>query len=306
MELGGFMRAHGFFGRRVAVRGYRVLRSIASALGFQVVLKTFYSPIPELDRLPPGAFARRSALTGLDFDLDRQLRFVEERLAEPIAEFRPPASAELGSDRYVSENPSYGPVDAAVLYGMVRHLRPARVMELGSGHSTLVMAQAALANAQAGAPVRLEAYDPFAAVVSDGLPGLTKLHRVPVQDVPLEVFDELGAGDVLFVDTTHTVKIGSDVNFVVLDVLPRLAPGVVVHFHDIFLPYEYPRNWLDDYALYWNEQYLVQAFLSLNREFEVLCAVAALASDRRDRLARALPPGVADIQGGALWIRRTG
>jgi hypothetical protein len=243
-------------------------------------------------------------LAGLEFDLDRQLKFVE-RLAEAMGEFRPPAEAEPDSHRYASKNPSYTQLDATVLYGMVRHLRPARVIELGSGQSTLVMAEAALANAHGGSPVRLEAYDPYAAVVSDGLPGLAKLHRIPAQEVPLDVFDELADGDVLFVDTTHTVKIGSDVNFVVLDVLPRLAPGVVVHFHDIFLPYEYPRHWLDDYALYWNEQYLVQAFLSLNRKFEVLCAVAALASDRRAGLLRALPQAVTDVNGGSLWIRRT-
>ena len=83
---------------------------------------------------------------------------------------------------------------------------------------------------------------------------------------------------------------GSDVNFVVLDVLPRLAPGVVVHFHDIFLPYEYPRTWLEDYALYWNEQYLLQAFLSLNPDYEVLCAVAALSADHSEDFQAILPP----------------
>ncbi len=92
------------------------------------------------------------------------------------------------------------------------------------------------------------------------------------QDIPGEVFASLQAGDVLFVDTTHTVKIDSDVNRIVLDVLPALAPGVIVHVHDIFLPYEYPRVFAERSGLHWAEQYLLQAFLAGNRDYEVLAA----------------------------------
>ncbi len=101
--------------------------------------------------------------------------------------------------------------------------------------------------------------------------GLPSLERTPAQAVPEAVFTELAAGDILFVDTTHTVKIASDVNRIILRILPLLAPGVVVHFHDICLPYEYPRYLFEDYALYWAEQYLLQAFLSMNPSFEGRC-----------------------------------
>ena len=124
-----------------------------------------------------------------------------------------------------------------------------------------------------GHPLTLEVFDPFPSVVTPELPGLERLERLSAQQVPLETFDRLGSGDVLFVDTTHTVKVGSDVNHILLEVLPRLAPGVVVHLHDIFLPYEYPKVWLEDYGLYWTEQYLLQAFLAFNSGYEILASV---------------------------------
>jgi hypothetical protein len=118
------------------------------------------------------------------------------------------------------------------------------------------------------------------------------------------VFEELGDGDVLFVDTTHTVKIGSEVNVVVLEVLPRLRAGVVVHFHDIFLPFEYPRRWMEDFALYWNEQYLIQAFLAHNESWEVLVAAQALSRMRRQELTDLVGPAAVGYDAASFWMRR--
>jgi hypothetical protein len=305
MRFGGFFRERNLYANRWAVQGYRGLRRAASAAGFHVVLKTFYSPIPALEELPPGTMERRSSLAGLRFDLDEQLDWVEAELSAPMREFRPAGAGYGGPDEYRLGTSSYGELDATVLYGMLRRLQPRRVVELGSGASTLVTAQAARANERDGAPLRLEVFDPFPSIVNDDLPNLASLQRMPAQQVPLAVFEELADGDVLFVDTTHTVKLGSDVNFIVLDVLPQLAPGVIVHFHDIFLPYEYPRRWLEDFALFWTEQYLLQAFLAQNREWDVLCAVAALTRERQERFAATLPPDIAPRAGGAFWMRRT-
>jgi predicted O-methyltransferase YrrM len=304
MRFGGLFRERSFYQSRAARSAYRGLRRGFSKAGLQVVLKTFYSPIPDLDELPPGAFERRSELPGIGWDLDDQLEFLRSDLAPALAEFRPPAAG--GGDRWqYAANDSYTVPDAAVLHAMVRTLRPRRIVELGSGHSTLAAAGAARANAADGHPVSLEVYDPFPGVVAPELPGLARLERIGAQDVPLETFERLEAGDVLFVDTTHTVKIGSDVNHIVLEILPRLAPGVVVHLHDIFLPYEYPRVWLEDYGLYWAEQYLVQAFLAFNSGYEVLASVFALKRDRPAEMAALLPPGDWEGLGAALWLRRT-
>jgi hypothetical protein len=166
-----------------------------------------------------------------------------------------------------------------------------------------VIAQACVANAAEGIRSRFQAFDPFPIAVDESLAGLSALRRIPAQDVPEEVFSELKSGDILFVDTTHTVKIGSDVNRIILRILPLLAPGVIVHFHDICLPYEYPRYLLEDYALYWAEQYLLQAFLAMNPSFEVLYATDALCRDRRAEIAGTGLAGPSE-SGSSFWIRR--
>lgn len=292
MDLGAFLRARRFYESPAAIRAYGALRSVASRLGFQVVLKTFYSPIPDLATLPPDTFDREVGLPGIEWDLDAQL----ERFQGVVVPFAP--------DRYSPENPSYALLDATTLYGVVRTHKPKRIVELGSGHTTLVSTQAARENAAEGHPCRVDAYDPFPGVAAPDLPGLDGLHRVAAQDIPLGVFDELESGDVLFVDTTHVVKLGSDVNHIVLQILPRLKPGVIVHVHDIFIPYEYPRQWPEKFGLFWSEQYLLHAFLAMNPGYEILFSVSALHRDRADALrttvASAMPGG-----GSGFWIRRT-
>src|SRR4029079_4939984 len=297
MRFGGLFRERNFYQSRAAKTAYRGLRRGFAKAGLDVVVKTFYSPIPDLDQLPPGTFTRTSQLPGTDWDLDRQLEFVRS-LRPSLEEFHTVANGS-GDPWQYAPNLSYTEADATMLYAMIRATKPKRIVELGAGHSTRVTAQAARSHASAGSAPTLEVYDPFPSVVTDDLPGLTRLERIGAQQVPLSVFESLEAGDVLFVDTTHTVKVGSDVNFIVLEALPRLREGVHVHLHDIFLPYEDPKQWLEDYGLYWTEQYLVHAFLLFNSGFEVLAAMHALQRDRRDAMAELLPPAVADWPGGA-------
>jgi hypothetical protein len=280
--------------RTLKVRAFKALQAGAGRVGLQVVPKTYYSPIPDLATLPADAFERRSALRGIEFDLDAQVAWIEQ-LADAMREFAP-TDAEV-------DNASYGRVGADLLHGVVRGLKPRRIVELGSGHSTLFMAAAAERNRTEGVETELRTFDPFPTVARPGVPGLASLEAVAAQDVPLEVFTALEAGDVLFVDTTHTVKLGSDVNRIVLDVLPALAPGVLVHVHDIFLPYEYPRRWFEESGFYWAEQYLLQAYLAGNADVEVLAATFALCRDRPDAMARLAPTWRPGAEASAFWFR---
>jgi hypothetical protein len=284
------------------VGDYRRLRALAARAGLQVVLKSFYSPIPDLATMSDSTWERRSDLAGIHLDFDAQLGFLE-RLRKPLAEFAPPTSTDE-EHTYASGNPSYPLVDAAVLHAIVRGTKPKRIVELGSGHSTLVAAAACLQNEREGSPVDYRAYDPYPTVAPPGLPGLTELSRAPAEQLPPERFAELVEGDLLVVDTTHTVKTGGDVNHIVLDVLPRLGSGVLVHFHDVFLPWEYPRTWAEDLGLYWAEQYLLQAFLSLNEQYQIACALYALSRERPERLRELVPAWRDDSVPGAFWIRR--
>jgi hypothetical protein len=299
---GSSIRRRRLWSSPMAVKGYGLARGAAERLGLQVVLKTYYSPIPDLAQLPEGIWEARDPLRGIGFDLDAQMAFVESDLAPHISGLAW-ATDVAGGHAYEPSNDSYPLADARVLYAMVRHLRPSRIVELGSGQTTRVIAQACRENARDGSPVRLRAFDPFPTAIDDSLPGLGELVRTKAQDVPDDVFTDLQSGDVLFVDTTHTVKIGSDVNHIILRVLPLLNEGVIVHIHDIFLPYEYPRFFFADYALYWAEQYLLQAFLAFNSDFEVLCAVYALGREQSARMAATGALAAGEI-GSSFWIRR--
>ena len=266
----------------------------ARRLGYDLVPRGPVSPVPEVPPEGDWLWSRRSRLP---LDLDAQLALIEGPL-------RPHLSGLRDFDLW---NGLFQAGDAEVLYALIRHLRPARIAEIGCGHSTLVTAAACEANARDGAPAELLAVDPEPRIEVP-----VRVERVDCRDVPAERFERLRDGDVLFVDTWHVVKLGAEVNWIVLDLLPRLAPGVWVHFHDVFLPYEYPR-WIFTTAGYLNEQYLLEAFL-LGGEWTVELAMAALFRDRHERLTAAIPslrepvPGVPELRTwppSSFWLRRT-
>lgn len=298
-DLATTIRRRALWQNKPLLTAYSLVRRALDAVGIQLVLKTYYSPIPDVRRLPAGVWNQPDPLRGITFDLDAQVAVLHE-LSDHLRKFTPPG----GPYGYLPDNPSYPPVDARLLYAMIRHHRPRQVLELGSGHTTRVIAQACSANALDGHQTHFRAVDPYPIAVDDDLPGLDELSRVDAQQLPDDAVTALSAGDVLVVDTTHVVKLRSDVNHIVLRLLPLLAPGVLVHFHDIHLPYEYPK-YFADMGLYWGEQYLLQAFLSMNPSFEIVCAVAALCRDRQEA---AVSTGLArgDESGAAFWVRRTG
>jgi hypothetical protein len=229
------------------------------------------------------------------------MALIERRLAPYIREFDPP-SARPG---YHFIGSSYGPGDAEILYGLLRHLQPSRVVELGSGASSHIIDAARKHNGVGEHHV----YDPypFTVAASRALGPVegAVVHQEPSERLDTaEIAESLSAGDVLFIDTTHTVKTGGDVDRIFLDLLPRLAPGVWVHVHDIFLPFEYPRAWVVDERRAWGEQYLLQAFLLFNEEFRVEIPLYAVARAHAQRLAAVIPSFSPELAPGAFWLSR--
>lgn len=278
-------------------RSGRLLRRAARAAGFDLLRRNFYSPVPQLETLPAAAFDRRSPMPGIAFEMDRYEAFLAD-LAPFLAEFKPPDGFHWG-------NGMYGPVESEVLYGLIRREKPRRVVELGSGFSSLIIAAACRRNAAEGSSCRYVAFDPYPRdFVTRGIEGMESVDPVPATEVPGEEFEGLADGDVLFVDTTHTVKIGGDVNRIVLEIVPTLAPGVFVHFHDVLLPYEYPRGFFEK-NLYWQEQYLLQALLAENPRLEIVFPANAVARERPDLIERTIPNVRLPFGPGAFWIRRT-
>lgn len=265
----------------------------------------FYSPIPsryEVDKRAEAIFAVPESVAGIDLRSQSQLRLVDElRAYHHDQPFGPEPPATGG---YHFENPFFGYGDAIVLHCMLRHLRPDRVIEVGSGYSSAVILDTN--DGFLDGALHCTLIDPYpqrlASVVGDPARRGARVITSRLQDVELTVFDELAAGDVLFVDSSHVVKVGSDVQLLILEVLPRLRPGVVVHFHDVFYPFEYPRDWIAR-GLSWNEAYMLRAFLAFNADFEIVLFNSYLAAHHRAVVAGALPLWSRD-PGSSLWIRR--
>ena len=263
----------------------------------------FYSPVPDLaevDRDADRLFASRRSLTGVDLREEAQVALFGELAALSRAD--PLPAGPEGGTRYWTDNPFYGIGDASMLQAMLRHLRPKRYLEVGSGWSTAL----ALDTSERflDGTVSVTAIEPYPAVLRDRLrPGdRVDVIEAPVQSVPLERFEALEANDVLFIDSSHVLKAASDVHFLTTAVLPVLAPGVVVHLHDMFWPFEYLRHWIEQ-GRAWNECYLVHAFLLYNDAFEVVLFNHFLAQCRPEVIEAELP-AMAENPGGALWLRR--
>jgi hypothetical protein len=257
----------------------------------------FYSPLTtdaDVDRAIAWAQPDDQPLPGVAMDVGKLLALAKELgdvLHEPVP-----------GPRYRADNVQYGAADAAVYRAMLRNYRPARLIEVGSGFSTAVALDEAEREMPALSITCIEPYPErlLAQLRADDQRRLTLL-RKPVQDVPVSTFSHLGNGDFLFIDSTHVVKAGSDVTWLFLKVLPTLAPGVIVHVHDIFWPFEYPEAWLREHRD-WTEDYLLHAFLMGNRDWEVLWFSSWLWRFHPELI----PARLADQRPGSIWLRRTG
>ncbi|MFZ2113276.1 MAG: acyltransferase family protein [Solirubrobacteraceae bacterium] len=204
---------------------------------------------------------------------------------------------------YWCGNDQYPPLDARILAAMLRHLRPRRMIEIGSGFSSLVTAR--VNREEFAYSMKFMCIEPYPrGFLADGVDGISELRVELIQDSPLDLFTELGHNDILFVDTSHTVKTGGDVNWIFHEIVPRLPVGVVVHVHDFFLPREYPEQWVLE-GRGWNETYLVRSFLSYNDSFEVIWATQYMLDYHPDEISWAFPSSDSNSRGGgSLWFKR--
>ena len=240
---------------------------------------------------------------GIDWRAEDQVAFVRDLLgtqSEIVFPDRPTGDPH----DYHTGNDMFSHLDAWMLQAVLRHFRPRKMVEVGCGWSSLVTAR--VNREYLGGSLHFTCIEPYPPdFLAAGVEGISELIVSPVESLDLDAFTALGDGDVLFIDTSHTTKTGGDVTFLYQEVLPRLRPGVVVHIHDIFLPWDYPQEWVFS-GRAWNEQYLVRAFLSFNSAFEIVVAVGWLSHYHRDVLAASIPNYATRYGGGggSLWIRR--
>lgn len=264
----------------------------------------FYSAIPSADdrlRALANYQAAPSALPGIDLGIERQWALLEE--LRPLLESGGLADEPAGGRRYGFTNPSFGPGDAVVLQALMRHLRPRRIVEVGSGHSSALMLD--VDEFHLGRSIDFTFLEPYPdllkSLMKPGDPTWAIRPQI-VQEADLGVFRTLEPNDLLFIDSTHVLKAGSDVCHLLFEVLPALVPGVVIHIHDIFWPFGYPTTWLDE-GRAWNEAYALRAFLQYNRCFSILLFANYLVHRDRGWFERHAPTVLRNV-GGSLWLRR--
>ena len=267
----------------------------------------FYSPIANLAdvrrdetrifkkerRLGPGIQLREEEQTRL---LQMLVKYYEEL---------PFDDSPRGSLRYGYNNPAYSYSDGIFLYSIIRHFRPKRIIEVGSGHSSCLMLD--VNDLFFGGQIKCEFIDPYPelllSLLKKGEAEKITYHRCRLQDVSLDKFEALEDNDILFIDSTHVTKVGSDVNHLFFEVLPILKPGVLVHLHDIFYPFEYPKSWIYE-GRNWSEAYLLRAFLQFNEGFKIVLFNTFLEHFHRDFFLRRMPLCLKN-EGGSIWLKRT-
>jgi len=285
-KMMGIMEIKALLRRGVKRLSSRVFFTL-DRVGVHLLPKHYYTPVADYSWLRKNrdAWMARANLVGVRWDLDEQLGWLHKvytpyrREVAGFSSYREVQAAGWGL--------GYGPIEAQVLHCFIRHCAPATVVEIGSGVSTACMIRASRINQREGRQgSRIVSVEPFPGSKLREQGEVTLIEQM-CQKVPRAVFDELQAGDLLFVDSAHSVKLGSELLRIYLDIIPNLPPGVFVHIHDIYLPYLYTRTALSDY-FDWQETSLVLALLKNNARLSVESCLSALHYDRTKEMATLL------------------
>ena len=269
----------------------------------------FYSPVVDPGSLEPRveSFWRTDPeILGIDFNDESHLQILQEDFPAYIEAYDYPESLEENAQlsRFYTQNSQFSWLDARALFVLLQKWQPRRVIEVGSGFSSLLIADVSVRILDK--PFDFTCIEPYPReFLKNSPPGVSRLLEQKVQEVPSAVFSDLEAGDILFIDSSHVSKTGSDVNYLYFEVLPRLKPGVHVHIHDIFLPLEYPREWVLQENRSWNEQYLLQALLMYSTGFRLTFGCNYAFWKFPGEVIKALTlPGGTGFGGGSFWITR--
>jgi len=278
-------------------------RKILNQVGVFPIIDHYYEPLFTTEKLLASPETEIRALRGINWNIDEQLKILSLfNFNDELLELAERPSDEL---TYSFSSHSFGSGDAEYLYGIMRLFKPARVVEVGCGHSTLVMQHAIERNR-----IEDESYtcdhlciEPYANKWLERLP--VRAISDFVENVNIDVFAQLKKNDVLFIDSSHIIRPQGDVLFEYLEVLPALQTGVLVHIHDVFTPRDYSRVWTTQGTIFWNEQYLLEAFLCFNDAFKIVGALNYLKHKHYAELSMKCPLLSNQREPGSFWIQKT-
>jgi Methyltransferase domain len=266
----------------------------------------YYSPIVSVDDIQKREMEiwkdiGVDGITGIDLQAEAQVRLVKE-LSAYYADL-PFAEVKEGKLRYFFGNYYYSYTDGIVLYSMMRHFRPQRIIEVGSGYSSALMMD--VNELFFDNKIGLSFVEPYPerlhSLMSEKDKQSSTVIEKPVQEMGAAFFEKLDKGDILFIDSSHVSKCGSDVNYILFEILPVLKSGVFIHFHDIFYPFEYPKDWVLG-GKNWNEDYILKAFLLYNEKFKIRLFSHYLHVHHKDAFKDM--PLTFNNTGGNIWIEK--
>ncbi len=267
----------------------------------------YYSSVPspkEIQDRSKTIFRDQTNVQGVDLNPEGALEFLMQA-KKYIPEYKF-TDSKVDNHRYYHENGFFGAIDGMVLFYILRVFTPKKVIEIGSGFSSALFLDVNDA-LEASQKFKLTCVEPYPERLNSLLLGSDKeevrIIQNTVQDVPIENFTELQKNDILFIDSSHVSKIGSDVNFLFFEILPKLNSGVIIHIHDIHFPFEYPKEFID-YGIYWNEAYLVRAFLMFNPDFEIIYFSNYMGKAKMKEMCE-IDSNYSNLgEGASLWIRK--
>ncbi len=289
--------------RRISVERLPVLRAVLEWIGVMPVTRQYYDPMILKQDLRRPLHEERS-LPGLDLRVEEQLEFVRRfNVADELRSL----SGERREGEYYVDNNFFGAGDAEYYYSMIRLVKPRRIVEVGSGFSTLVALRAIEKNKKEDAGYNCELYciEPYENHWLEKTQAI--IIRKKVEEVEISFFSQLQQKDILFIDSSHVIRPQGDVVTEIFEILPRVNPGVYIHIHDMFTPRDYPERWITKWYIYWDEQYLVEAFLMYNASFKIIGAVNYLKHNHFAVVSQCFPLLAAHPKSepASLWIVRT-
>ena len=281
-----------------------VSEAIFMKVGVLPVNDHYYQPLINPSRHLSTPLDKARALPGINWNIDQQLSLLKEFQYTGELNEIPNEKKDAGQFEYYYNNTSFCPGDAEYFYNIIRHFKPRKIIEIGCGYSTMVAMRAERKNEEESFKCEHTCIEPYE------MPWLEQLNvkvlRSKVEDVEKSLFDSLEKNDILFIDSSHMVRPQGDVLFEFLEILPILKPGVIVHVHDIFTPRDYPREWIYENHCMWNEQYLLEAFLSFNTEYRIIGALNFLNHQFHKEFISACPNSgkAVDDEPGSFWMLR--
>lgn len=285
---------------RFSLPQFPVTRALLRKLGVFLVIDHYYEPLIDTRHLADMDQPRD--LPGIDFDREGQAELLVQLAKAAAPDLL--GSADANRLGFRLDNGFFEHGDADLWFRMLCHHKPRRIVEVGCGHSTKVamLAIEQLERDEPGYHCDHVCIDPYPAPWLAGL-GI-ELVQSPIEQCDEALFGKLESGDILFIDTSHIIRPQGDVLTIYLRLLPRLAPGVIVHIHDIFLPRDYPAEWVHEQQYFWNEQYLLEAFLSHNRDWQVMLATNMMMHEQPELMAGASPFLDCQRPPRSLYMRR--